>query len=73
MDLRIPRIKAKETTVESVENHEESDNWNQRFGWGISAGTEWIGGAGESGDNARWIKWRKWISESNELCKPDKY
>ena len=73
MDINIPRIEAKETTVESVEIHEEFDNRNQCIEWSISFGTEWLGGAGESGDNARWIEWRKWIGESNELCKPDKY
>ena len=73
MDISISRIEAKETTVESVEIHEEFDNRNQRIKWSISAGTEWLGGAGESGDYARRIEWRKWISESNELCKPDEY
>jgi len=73
VDISISRIEAKETTVESVEIHEEFDNRNQRIKWSISFGTEWLGGTGESGDYARRIEWRKWISESNELCKPDEY
>lgn len=60
MDINIRGSREKESGTETTTIHEESDYWNQCVNWSVHDGTEWIGGAGESGDNARRVEWRKW-------------